>query len=148
MRVVSRSTLAASRSVVNATLWYVALGGATGSVSRYLLGTALQQRAGGALPVGTLVVNVTGSFILGLVLRYALETPAVSPEVRALLTTGFCGGYTTFSTFSYETTALLEDGDYRRATLYIALSVGLSLLGTLLGVALAREILAARRQLP
>jgi CrcB protein len=62
-----------------------------------------------------------------------------------MLTAGFCGGYTTFSTFSYETVALAETGDYRRAALYVALSVGLSLLGALAGLALAGEMLAARR---
>src|SRR5919205_3018731 len=95
---------------------FVAAGSAAGGVVRFLLGGALQRAAGGAFPVGTLVINVTGSLLLGFLLRYALETPAVTPEARALLTTGFCGGYTTFSTFSYEAVALLQDGDWRRAT--------------------------------
>src|SRR5215212_6483879 len=98
-------------------LWYVALGSAVGGVSRFLLGTLIQQRAGTLFPVGTLVINVTGSLILGFVLRYALATPEVSPQVRALLTTGFCGGYTTFSTFSFETMTLAEGGELRRAGL-------------------------------
>src|SRR5919201_4338081 len=104
-------------------IWYVAVGGAAGSVARFLLGTALQQRSGGTFPIGTLVINITGSLLLGFLVRYALATPAVSAEVRALLTTGFCGGYTTFSTFSYETAALIEEGEYQRAALYVALSV-------------------------
>ncbi|HEX5386666.1 MAG TPA: fluoride efflux transporter CrcB [Gemmatimonadales bacterium] len=128
-------------------IWYVALGGALGSASRFLLGAFLQQRSGVAFPVGTLIVNITGSFLLGFLLRYALETPAISPEVRALLTTGFCGGYTTFSTFSYETAALLEDGEASRAALYIVLSVAVSLAGVFAGFGLAREILNARRGL-
>jgi fluoride exporter len=128
-------------------IWYVALGSAVGGVSRFFLGAFIQQRTGATFPVGTLVINVTGSLVLGLLLRYALGTPAISPEIRALLTTGFCGGYTTFSTFSYETAALLEDGDYGRAALYVGLSVIASLLGTFLGFALAHEILAARRRL-
>lgn len=123
----------------------VALGGAAGSVARFLLGSLLQQRAGGSFPVGTLLVNITGSLALGFLLEYALATPAISREVRALLTTGFCGGYTTFSTFSYETAKLLEDGDYRRAALYVVLSVVVSLLGTFLGFWAARELLAWRR---
>lgn len=61
-------------------VWYVALGGAAGSVSRFLLGTFLQQRAGVAFPVGTLVVNVTGSLLLGFLLRYALGRPVISPQ--------------------------------------------------------------------
>jgi fluoride exporter len=125
--------------------WLVALGGAAGSVARFGLSTAAQTRWSGALPVGTLLVNVTGSVLLGFILRYALDTPAVSPEMRALLTTGFCGGYTTFSTFSYETVALIEDGDWRRAALYVLLSLAVSLAGVWLGMTLAREVLALRR---
>jgi fluoride exporter len=123
---------------------YVAAGGALGSGTRYLLGAAIQERAGPGFPLGTLIVNVTGSLLLGFLLRFALGGAAVSPEVRLFLTTGFCGGYTTFSTFSYETVRLFEDGDYRRAVLYIALSVALSIAGTWLGFSLARGLLAAR----
>jgi CrcB protein len=125
-------------------LWYVAAGGAVGSVCRYLLGAWLQGRADVAFPVGTLVVNVSGSLVLGFLLRYALASPGVTPEVRALLTTGFCGGYTTFSTFSYETIALMEDGDYRRAAIYVIASVVVSLAATLLGIAAANVVLGAR----
>jgi len=128
-------------------VWYVALGSAIGGVARFLLGTLIQERAGGTFPTGTLLVNVTGSLLLGFLLRYALGSTAVSPETRALLTTGFCGGYTTFSTFSYETIALLEEGQHQRAALYIALSVVLSLAACLAGVIIAREMLGARARL-
>jgi len=87
---------------------YVAAGSAIGGVARYLLSLAIQQRATTPFPVGTLVINVTGSLLLGFLLRYATASSTMSPEARALLTTGFCGGYTTFSTFSYETVALFE----------------------------------------
>ncbi len=126
-------------------LWYVALGSAVGGASRFALSTFVQQRASSAFPFGTLIVNITGSLILGFILRYALASPSVSAEVRALLTTGFCGGYTTFSTFSYESIALIEDGDYRRAAIYIVLSVVVSLIATFLGIAAAGQLLAARR---
>ncbi len=126
-------------------IWYVALGGAAGSALRYVIATWIQARSGSVFPVGTVIVNISGSLLLGLVLRYALETPVVSPEVRALLTTGVIGGYTTFSTFSYETAALIEDGDWRRAALYVGLSVVVSLAGTFVGFAAARELLALRR---
>ena len=128
-------------------LWYVALGSAVGGAARFALSTFIQQRASTAFPTGTLIVNITGSLLLGFVLRYALGSPSVSAEVRALLTTGFCGGYTTFSTFSYETIALIEDGDYRRAAIYIALSVAVSLTATFLGIAAAGQLLAARRSM-
>jgi CrcB protein len=90
------------------------------------------------------VVNLTGSFLLGLFLRYALETPTLTPELRAFLTIGFCGGYTTFSTFSYETIALLEDGQWTRAGLYTASSVMLALGAVLLGFMVARGVVALR----
>ncbi|NUQ20506.1 MAG: fluoride efflux transporter CrcB [Gemmatimonadaceae bacterium] len=124
---------------------YVALGSAVGGVSRFALATAIQSRAGTPFPLGTLVINVTGSLVLGFILRYALQTSAVSPELRALLTTGFCGGYTTFSTFSFETAAMLEEGGYQRAILYVLASVVLSLLAVFLGFAAADAVAAARR---
>jgi CrcB protein len=127
--------------------WYVALGGALGSVARYLLTSLIQTRTGSPFPLGTLVINITGSILLGFLLRYALETPVITPEMRGFLATGVCGGYTTFSAFTYETAALIEDGDWRRAGLYVGLSVILSLAGTFVGFAGARELLAARRGL-
>ena len=126
---------------------YIGLGSAVGGISRYYLATAIQQRAASAFPFGTLVINISGSLLLGFLLRYALSTPTISAEVRALLTTGFCGGYTTFSTYSYETATLLEGGDYRRAGLYMAASVFVALLGTFLGFIAARELLAFQERL-
>lgn len=125
-------------------IWYVALGSAAGGVARYLLGGWIQERTGSSFPWQTLLVNGSGSFLLGFIQRYALGTLALSPEIRTLLTIGFCGGYTTFSTFSYETIRLLEDGDWRRAGFYIALSVVLTLAAALAGIALARQLLAVR----
>lgn len=127
-------------------IWLVALGGALGSVARFALGSLVQERAG-TFPVGTLVVNISGSLLLALIMEYALATPAVSRETRVLLTTGFCGGYTTFSTFSYETIRLAQEGDYRRAGLYVLLSVVGSLAGALAGFTLAREVLVLRRNI-
>ena len=127
-------------------VWYVALGSGLGGVARLLLGGWIQNRFGPSFPIGTLVINVTGSLLLGFLLRYALETPAVGSDARALLTTGLCGGYTTFSTFGYETVRLLEDGEYRRAAIYTALSVGLVLIAVASGMVLAREVVAVRRR--
>jgi fluoride exporter len=128
-------------------LLYVALGSAVGGVSRYLLGGLIQRLLNTTFPAGTLLVNISGSFLLGAILRYAIDTPTFSPEVRALLTIGFCGGYTTFSTFSYETVALLEDGEWTRAGLYVGASVLLSLVGTFLGFAVAREVIVLRERI-
>jgi len=128
-------------------LWYVAIGSAVGGVIRYLLGGAIQRALAASFPVGTMVINVTGSALLGFIFRYALETPAVTPEIRALLGVGFCGGYTTFSTFSYETLTLLEDGDWRRAGLYVGVSLLGSVLAAFLGFMAARELIALRTRL-
>jgi len=125
-------------------LWYIAAGSAIGGVSSYLPGGLLPRPTGGTSPSGTLVINVSGSFLLGLILRYAVETTTLTPEARAFLTIGFCGGYTTFSTFSYETVALMEDGQWPRAAMYVALSVGLSVFATFLGFAAARELILVR----
>jgi fluoride exporter len=124
--------------------WYVALGSAVGGVARFGLSGLVQQRAGPTFPLGTLVVNVSGSLLLGFLWRFALGTDSISPEVRALLTAGFCGGYTTFSTFSYETMVLLEEGASARAGAYVMLSVFLSLGGAWLGITGARALLAVR----
>ena len=125
-------------------LWYIAFGSALGGVSRYLVGGLVHRVTGAGFPGGTLLVNLSGSFLLGLFLRYGLETPTLTPELRAFLTVGFCGGYTTFSTFSYETVALLEDGQWGRAGLYVSASLLLSVLATLLGLLAGRGLASAR----
>ena len=79
-------------------------------------------------------------------MSYALSTAAISPEIRGLLTTGFCGGYTTFSTFTYDTMILLEEGQLGRASAYVLLSVVVSLIGAYLGITAARELMALRER--
>jgi CrcB protein len=125
-------------------LWYIAVGSAIGGVSRYLLGGVVHRLLDTTFPAGTLLINLTGSFLLGAVIRFAVETPWISPELRAALTIGVCGGYTTFSTFSYETAVMLEDGEWSRAAMYVSASVGLALLAMFLGFAAARAALGAR----
>ena len=122
----------------------VAGGSAAGGVCRYLVGVLLQPRTPGAFPLATFVVNLTGAIAIGFVVRWALGSPGVSVEMRALLATGFLGGYTTFSTFSYETIALIQAGEARKAALYVIASVILSLLGTLLGIAVADGVIPRR----
>jgi CrcB protein len=125
--------------------WSVAVGGAVGCLSRFYLATFVQQRVGPSFPGGTLLINVTGSFLLGFLMRYALQSGSISPATRAMVTTGFCGGYTTFSTFSYETALMLEDGEYGRAATYVGASVAVSLVFTFLGFAAANQLLALRQ---
>jgi CrcB protein len=128
-------------------LWYIAVGSAIGGMSRYVIGGLVQRLLDTTFPAGTLLINVTGSFLLGAILRYGVETTTLTPELRAFLTVGFCGGYTTFSTFSYEAVALLEDGEWGRAGVYIGLSLLLSLAAVFLGFALARQAIAWRERL-
>jgi len=121
----------------------VAVGGAAGSVMRYVLG-GLIQRVGTGLPWGTLGVNVTGSFLLGILMQ-VLVARAVAPELRLLLTIGFCGGYTTFSTFAYESALLIQDGRLARAATYVVLSATLTIAAMLSGLAAGRLVLHAAR---
>ncbi len=132
---------------MNPAIWYVAAGSAVGGVTRFLLTDVLQQRLApaGSFPIGTLVVNVTGSLLLGFLVRWLLEVPVVSPEIRLMLTVGFCGGFTTFSTFSHDTVAMMDHGDWPRTALYVGLSVGLSLVAVVGGIALAREMISWRQ---
>lgn len=126
--------------------WAIAVGAAAGGVSRFYLGSAIQQRLGASFPWGTLAINISGSLLLGFLIRYAMATPAISLEVRALLTVGFCGGYTTFSSYSYETLVLIEEGQFARAAVYSLGSVVLALLATFAGFMLARELIAFRQR--
>jgi CrcB protein len=128
-------------------LLLVALGSALGGVSRFVLSTVVQERTAGLLPVGTLVVNVVGSFLVAFLLRYAMDSPSLTPEARALLATGFCGGFTTFSAFSYETLRLAQDGDYKRAVLNVVLNLVLSLLFAVAGFMAAQALLDLRRRI-
>ncbi|MBL8983184.1 MAG: fluoride efflux transporter CrcB [Gemmatimonadetes bacterium] len=118
----------------------VAIGSAAGGVARYVISGAL-QRPTNAFPIGTLTVNIVGSFVLGAVVRYAAMSPGFSAEMRLLLGAGFCGGFTTFSTFSVETLELLQGGEYARAGLYVGLSVLTGLTAALLGMAFMRTVL-------
>jgi CrcB protein len=124
---------------------FVAAGGALGSLGRYALTYFVQSRQVSPFPTATLIVNVTGSLLLGFIARYLGDSVVLSPEARLLLTTGFCGGYTTFSTFSFETARMYQEGDYRRAAVYVVLSVVLSIAAMFAGFALARLALAAQR---
>lgn len=126
-------------------IYWIAFGSALGGAARYSLGGLVQRWAPGEFPLGTLAVNVIGSLVLGFLIRYTLETPAVSAEVRAFLTIGFCGGFTTFSTFSFETATLLERGEWSRLAIYVGLSLLLTVAGVLIGGALAGQALSFRR---
>lgn len=93
----------------------VAVGGALGSVGRYALSTAVQRFSSPFFPYGTFVVNVLGCLVFGIIMGAARERFVLGPSERAFLLIGILGGFTTFSTFSYETFALLQDGEFARA---------------------------------
>jgi CrcB protein len=116
----------------------VFLGGGIGSVARYALASAVQREMPGPFPSGTFAVNLLGSFAIGLVGALGLERAAISPEARVFLMVGLLGGFTTFSSLAWETLGLLTVRDVLRATLYVALSVFLGLLGAWLGRLLGR----------
>jgi CrcB protein len=97
---------------------YIALGGIVGTLARYFLGGWIQEATGSSFPYQTLAINLSGSFVIGFVARLATGTVMISPEMRGALTIGFCGAFTTMSTFSYESIRLLNDGEYLQAALY------------------------------
>ncbi len=119
---------------------YIAVFGAVGCLARYAVSGWVYALAGRALPWGTLVVNVAGSFLIGLIMEGSLRSTLVSPDLRLGLTVGFLGGFTTFSTFSYETFRLLEEGSYLQAGANMLLSVVACVVCTALGILAARQM--------
>ena len=115
-------------------LFLIALGGAVGSLLRYLIGGAVQRTSGSGFPAGTMFVNVVGCFLIGVFVRFLLNMQ-LSAELRALLVVGFCGGFTTFSTFTLEAAGLVEGGEYARAATYVLGSLVLCLIATFAGMA-------------
>jgi CrcB protein len=100
-------------------LLFIALGGATGAVSRYLLATWAHGLWEGKMPVGTLMVNMLGSFAIGIVYVLVVERQVIHPDWRGVLMVGFLGAFTTFSTFSLETISLMEAGHIAHALVYM-----------------------------
>lgn len=118
-------------------LW-ICLGGAVGTGARYLMSGWLLRTAGTGFPWGTLAVNVIGSFLLGLIMQVALATNLVSPTLRLTLTVGVMGGFTTYSTFNYETLQYLLQNDWRLASLNLAVTVVVCLAAGSLGLLVGR----------
>lgn len=113
----------------------VALGGLVGAPSRYLMDRYISSRVESDVPWGTFTINVTGAFLLGLLTGLTL-VGRLDPLIKALLGTGFCGAYTTFSTFTYETVRLLEEGSVLEALGYALVSALVGLGGAAAGLAL------------
>jgi CrcB protein len=125
--------------LVMADLLLVMFGGALGSLARYGVGLGAAQLFGSTFPLGTMLINISGSFLLGVLV--SLSGPmAISSGTRLFLATGFCGGYTTFSTFSVETLNLMEKGSYGLALVYLFGNLVGGLMAAWVGFILARAL--------
>jgi fluoride exporter len=122
----------------------IAIGATLGSFARFGLVEWTNLFLGGEFPYGTLLVNVLGSFILGFFLTLATGRLEISPNIRILVATGFCGSFTTFSTFSFQVVQLLQEGSYVAGLVYPLISLLGGVLAVVLGIVLA-TILSTRR---
>ena len=119
---------------------WIGLGGVVGANARYLVGRLALAALGGSFPYGTLLANLTGCGLIGVVMAVLAERGASNPTWRLLLVVGLLGGYTTFSSFAYETVTLLEEGRFLRATAYVVASNGGGLLACAAGIWLVRVL--------
>jgi len=122
------------------TVLFIALFGALGCLTRYFLSGWVYNLLGRSFPSGTFAVNIVGAFLIGLIMEFSMRSTLISPSLRIGLTIGFLGGLTTFSTFSYETFRLLEDGELLIAMTNVLVSVVICLLFTWLGILAARHV--------
>lgn len=121
-------------------LLIIGTGGFLGTIARYLTQQGISRILPILFPYGTLTVNIVGCFLIGIIYALADRGNALSPEWRFFLTTGFCGGFTTFSTFSYESYNLIRDEQYIYLSLYIGISVLIGIMATFLGIILIRSL--------
>ena len=117
----------------------IAVFGAVGPLSRYGLQGLVQVRTGATFPYGTLAVNLTGCFFLGLIGQFTLNRMVISPDWRVAIAVGFFGGYTTFSSFGWETAKMFEEGAWLRASAYVGASVIAGLFLSVAGIRLANK---------
>ena len=120
---------------------YVGIGGCIGASIRYIITKQSASLFNYSIPFGTLIVNVVGGFLIGMIMELSSSTDFISPNLKLFLTTGIMGGLTTFSTFSYETISLISDGRYLLGTSNVFLNVFLSLGGVVLGTSLCKIII-------
>jgi CrcB protein len=121
-------------------LLLICLGGAVGTGARYLIGGLAARWLGSEFPYGTLFINVLGSFLIGFVQQVGLTTLAIPETTRLVLTIGVMGGFTTYSSFSYETISLIENGSWLGAVANVVLTTGLCLVVCVLGLGLGRVV--------
>jgi CrcB protein len=128
---------------MNATLriiLLIGLGGSVGSILRYLTAVAVHKYYSGMFPLATLLINVLGSFLIGIIFGCMERHQLSNPDLKFLLATGFCGGYTTFSAFAFENVNLMQSGNNTMAFAYIAGSILIGLTATWAGLALVKII--------
>ena len=121
-------------------IFIIGIGGFLGAISRYGVALWIGQRWGRNFPLGTFVINVSGSFLIGLLMSLFTERFMVNPQWRLMLVVGFLGAYTTFSTFEYETGTLMKDGEWLIAMLNVLLSVIVGFIALKLGEVIAKSI--------
>lgn len=121
-------------------LLLICLGGAVGTGGRYLIGGLAARWLGPEFPYGTLFINVLGSFLIGFIQQVGLTTLAIPETTRLVLTIGVMGGFTTYSSFSYETISLIENGSWLGAAANVVLTTGLCLVVCVLGLGLGRVV--------
>jgi len=120
-------------------IFLIALFGAIGTLARYGLQGVVQIRMGGAFPYGTLLINLSGCFLLGLIGQLTLNRMLISSDMRMAISVGLLGGFTTFSSFGWETAKMLEGGEWLRASTYVSASVVAGLLLSVAGIRLANK---------
>lgn len=123
-----------------AKMFIIGIGGFLGAITRYGVALWIGQRWGRSFPLGTFAINVSGSFLIGLLMSLFTERFMVNPQWRLMLVVGFLGAYTTFSTFEYETGALVKDGEWLIAMLNVLLSVIAGFVALKLGEVIAKSI--------
>ena len=122
----------------------ICLGGAVGTGARYLLGGVVARWAGPEFPYGTLLINVLGSFLIGVVQQVGLTSLLIPDTLRLVLAIGVMGGFTTYSSFSYETIRLLEAGSWLAASVYVVLTTALCLACCVAGLSLGRVLIEGK----
>jgi CrcB protein len=120
-------------------LLWIAIFGAAGTLARYGLQGLVQIRSASTFPYGTLLINLTGCFFLALIYQFTINRMVISPELRIAIGVGFFGGYTTFSSFGWETAKMLEEGAWLPAAVYVSVSVVFGLLLSFAGIRLASQ---------
>jgi CrcB protein len=125
---------------MNRVIWLVGIGSMIGGVCRYYSQQIITRYFPSPMPYGTLSVNVIGCFLIGLIYGLSDRGNILSPELRLFLATGFCGGFTTFSTFSYESMNLMQDGEFLTLAFYVVLSVVVGFAATYLGLLLIKSL--------